>query len=790
MDGEGAPAAAFAALLRRYRLQAGLAQEALAERAGLSREAISLLERGRRRPYPATVRQLADALGLAPAERTALMARASAAPPAPAEPRSDGWRGAPPALTPLIGRDALVATVVAQVDAAAGRTRLVTLTGPGGVGKTRLAQAVAAAVAVSADAGAVFWVDLAPLASPDLVLPTVARAVGLREEAGVQSGALLERLIAVLRPARLLLVLDNFEHLLPAAPDVVALLGPCAEMRALVTSRTRLRVRGERVVPVPPLAVPAPTASLTLAELGRVPAVALFVARAQEAQPEFVLTPGQAAAVAALCRRLDGLPLALELAAARVALLPPAALLARLEPGLAVLTGGARDLPERQRTMRATIAWSYDLLPPAAQALFRQLAVFAGGCTLEAITAVCPVASGGGEGAEGLAALETLLDASLLRAEPPAAGEDAPRFGLLETMRAYGWEQLAAHGEEEDVRTRHAAWALTLATRSEYGLVGLQAGQWAARMEAEHDNVRAALDWAVERADTETALWLCARLWRFWEQGRHLREGQRWLEAALPLPGGSPEPRARALRTAGFLAYNGGDHGQATAWFEACRALSRGICALSAQRMLGRLAIEQGDFPRATTLLEEFLAAGHRFANRRGVAIALGDLAALALAQGQTEHAAARAEEALAQMTALQHLDSVPHLSAMLGTIRLRQGNLPAAAQHLEESLRVAQALGQELEMAHGLAGTAALCLACGRPEPAARLSGAASGVLAAVGAPGCEPAVQHETVAAAQAALAAEAFAAAWAEGQARPLEETVAAALEYCAAIGAADS
>jgi predicted ATPase len=398
------------------------------------------------------------------------------------------------------------------------------------VGKTRLAQAVATAVAARADASAVCWVDLAPLAGPNLLLPTIARAVGLRDE----GGALLERLIAALRSAQLLLVLDNFEHLLPAAPDVVALLGPCPAVRALVTSRVRLRVRGERVVPVPPLAVPAETATLTLTALGQMPAVALFVARAQEVQPEFALTMAQASAVAALCRRLDGLPLALELAAARVALLPPTTLLARLERRLPLLTAGMHDLPERQRTMRATIAWSYDLVSSAAQALFRQLAVFAGGCTLAAIAAVCPAAApGAGEGAEGLEGLETLLDASLLRADAPVEDADEPRFGMLETIREYAGECLAVSGEQDTVQRAHARYFLALAEEAAPQLTGPEQGVWLARLEREHANLRAALHWVQDTGDSALLLRLVGVLGRFWSVRGHLTDGRDWLEGLL-----------------------------------------------------------------------------------------------------------------------------------------------------------------------------------------------------------------------------------------------------------------
>ena len=487
----------FGDLLRRYRVAADLSQEALAERAGLSAHGISALERGvNRTAQRETVLRLADALALSGQDRAAFLGaaqRPGSRPGAPPDTSPPMPATLPVPLTALLGREREVHDLIGLLRRDAhGRSavRLVTLTGPGGVGKTRLALAVATALVSDFPDGVIF-LPLASLHDPALMLSALAQSLGLRPK---DDRALPAELAAHVRSKRLLLILDNFEHLLAAAPDLARVLEICPAVTALVTSRAVLRLRGEREVPVEPLAVPDLRHLPAPEALAHCPAVAFFLERVREHRPGFALSVANASSVAAVCARLEGLPLALELAAAQSRIFSPHALLARLERRLAVLSGGPCDLPPRQQTMRATIAWSYNLLTAGEQALFRRMAVFAGGCTLDAIEAICQ-ATGGMEG-EILAWLEALTDKSLLQQTEGADGE--PRFGMLETIREYGLECLSSE-EMAVARRAHALHYLNLAEEAEPQVTGPEQAAWLGRLETEHDNLRAALRWMRER---------------------------------------------------------------------------------------------------------------------------------------------------------------------------------------------------------------------------------------------------------------------------------------------------
>ncbi|HEU5441670.1 MAG TPA: tetratricopeptide repeat protein, partial [Ktedonobacterales bacterium] len=576
-----------------------------------------------------------------------------------------------------------------------GDMRLLTLTGPAGIGKTRLAQQVAVHLRRAYHAGVVF-VPLTTVSDHTLVLPAIAQALGLHDEPRMP---LLDQLKAALAEQEQLLVLDNFEHVVDAAPSIAALLGACPCVNLLVTSRTALRVRGEHEFVVPPLDIPDLAHLPALEDLAQYAAIALFVHRAQAICPTFTLTFELGPIVAAICARLDGLPLAIELAAARIKVLSPQALLTRLESSLSVLTRGAVDLPAQHQTMRHAIAWSYDLLTEPERRLFRRLGVFAGGWMLEAAEAVC--AEPTEQDASVLDRLAVLVDKSLVVSGEGAGGE--PRFRLLELIREYALEQLMAAGEEATLRQRHAEYLTAFAETAGTHLFGESQAAWFARLDEEHVNLRAALGWAERSGAVELGLRLAAALWWFWQVRSHAREGRAWLERLLGLQG---EPqRAHELRV---------------------RA--------EALRGAGNLAWVQGDFAAAKTLLEDSLAFHRRIGDVSGQAHALATLGLVADEQGEWDVAVALFEEALTRFRALDDTNQIAKLYNNLAVVAYRREQYDAAVPLCEQSLALHRQTGDQHSVALTLSNLAEALRVRGDRSRAADLLGQSLAVFTELG--------------------------------------------------------
>jgi non-specific serine/threonine protein kinase len=704
-------------------------------------------------------------------------------------------------LTSFVGREqefAFVRGLLARPgvpDTPWVRSRLVTLTGPGGVGKTRLALRVAEAIC-GEFADGVSLVTLAPVHDSDLVAVAIAAALGVR---ATRERPLADALRDHLSRRELLLILDNFEHLLPAAPLIAELLASCPDVTALITSRAVLHVYGERDVPVLPLPLPDPAHLSSPDALAANDAVRLFVERAQAMQPDFALTAANGAPVARICRRLDGLPLAIELAAARAKVLPPAAMIVRLDHCLPLLVGGPQDQPTRLKSLRHAIAWSHDLLTEDEQVHFRRLAVFVGGFTLEAAGAVCgPQATDRGASPvpSVLDAIASLVDKSLLQREPNS--DDDPRFGMLETVREFALERLRTADEETLVRDRHAAWCRNqLQTWWPILLAQAMPKDILARLAVERHNWRAALRWLDDRGEVAALLDVTGLLFWYWLYHSHSGEGLRWLERALAVgPNAPTAARVRVFLGAGVLALRQGDEAHAGALVRECLAVARTLGDAESLRLAlllgGVVAEDTGDYAGAEALLTEGLALSRASAARWETGHSLYHLGIVAWARGDGSKAVTLLEEARALHQGAGDAWSAADAQRYLGLIVTSLGEFARAATLLKDDLAVWVELGVKHEISSCLVNVAVLGATTGQTAEAARLFGAGCALREAIGSRFDPPerATYHRSIADTRRVLGDSAFTAAWEEGRALSSEQAAdvaAALLERVAAMPA---
>jgi len=701
--------------------------------------------------------------------------------------------------------------------------RLVTITGPGGIGKTRLAIEIASGVTDSFPGG-IHFVALSAVNDPGLLLSVIVQTLGIREAGGQSALELLKKNLQDPSRSAVLFLLDNFEHLLQAAPTIAELLAIGPNLKILVTSRAALHIYGEHEFPVPPLALPDSRTKPPVEDLSKYPAVALFLQRAGAARPDFELNRENASAIIEICNRLDGLPLAIELAAARVKVLSLAAMRTRLASRLQLLTGGARDLPQRQQTLRAAIDWSYDLLSPAEQKLFRRLSVFAGGCTLEGVEAVCDAKAD--LDLDLLDGMASMVDKSLLQQVEQPNGES--RFKMLETIREYAREKLEASQEEAPTRRAHAAYCLVIAEEAATETGETVGAEWLENFVLEHDNSRAALEWLTETGDADWGLRLGSALFRFWERLEYLSEGRDRLDKLLKLPGAAmpTKARARALFAAGILAAEQGDYGQTEALIGESRDTSRELgdkqgvaVSLNALAVMVR---DRGDLAAAHALFEENVALWRELGDRKAIARALSNLASVVklrgdfararsiydeclalfrqigdrmgvawsinyegdLARDQGDSAAARTlyEQALSMFRELGDRWGIAGTLADLGNLAREQGDCATAHALYRESLKIFQ----ELEHKRGIARLLE-CFACSasvqsQAERSLRLAGAAAALRQNIGAPLTpkEQAKLETHLDPARYALTNTSGATAWLEGWGMPLEKAIEKAIE----------
>ena len=798
----GQESTSFAGVLRQHRVAAGLTQEALAERSGLGIRSIQGLERGESQPRRETLRRLIDALRLSP-ERAAELERAGQ--PAPRR-RQDvsttagaaqRRRGSDPAachnlpvqLTSFVGRERALIELRERLRT----TRLLTLTGTGGCGKTRLALQVAANTVDEYPDG-VWLVELAGLAEPELVDQSVATVVAVREVAGQP---IRVTLLAALRSRGLLLVLDNCEHLIEACAKVAdAILRACPNIRILATSREPLGIAGEVAWRVPSLTVASIERVLSPHQLMAGEAVRLFVDRAVSALPSFELSERNAEAVAQICRRLDGIPLAIELGARRVTALSVEQIAARLDQRFRLLTGGSRASLPRQQTLAATVDWSYALLSPPERALFDRLAVFAGGFTLEAAEAM---AADGGEdansspdSADSLAPsdvsdlLTRLVDKSLVVADPEAAGTG--RYRLLETLRQYAHDRLVARGELEEIRRRHAAYYVSFAVEAGHQLLGPDQVSWLDWLDRDHDNLHAALSWAIERRDAELGMRMAVGLAYFWYFRGHYSEARALRAAVLALPA-RPDLaalRAELLQGAGMLMLHQGDYDTARAFLDEGVTVARRVgdrdLLVPTLATLGFVTRVRCEYATARSALEEGLPLARAAGDTFHTAMTLHHLGLLALeADRDLETAWSLNDEALALFGRIGNRRMIGVVRLAMGRVARARGDLSGARALVAEALSLHRQVGEVGHVPHMLIILAGIDADAGRLERAVGLAGAAAELGEAMGTR-VWPVILSERDAwlePARHALGDVDFARAWASGEMMTREQAIAYAM-----------
>jgi predicted ATPase len=763
---------AFGPLLRRLRIAAELTQEALAERAGLGTRSIQALEGSAHQPHRETVQRLVEVLGLVGAERLRFE---SAGHPAPRlrQLAAHAGHNLPAQPTTFIGRERELNDVAERLTT----TRLFTLTGSGGCGKSRLALEVASRLLNRYPDG-VWLVELASLAEPVLVPQAIARVLSVPEQAGQ---TMLATLLNALSGKHLLLILDNCEHLIGACAHTIdAILRACPAIQVLATSREPVRIAGESMWRVPSLAVPNPDRLPACDQIATLGAVGLFVDRVQAAQPAFSLTEQNVAAVAQICWRLGGIPLALELAAARGTALSVADIALRMDDRFQLLTGGSRTALPRHQTLRATLEWGYDLLSEPERRLLNRLAVFAGALPLEAVEVVC---------SDCAAADATIFDSLVQLVEKSFVTADIQgtltEYRLLETVRAFAWEQLATSGEGEMMRNRHASYYLALAQAAEQHFEKSDAASWLNRLEHECDNVRAALRWYEESGEVESGFELAGALRLFWQMRGYLAEAREWLGRFLVAPGGmhSSASRAKALRASALLAECQGDEAAYRQLMSESLAIRRELgdsLAIADSLVFGaEVHLRAGNHAEGRVLLDESIAVNRTLENWEGVATAVSWLGRIALEGGDILAALSYQRERLKLYRQVGDRQGEAWALVELGTTALRQDDIPAASAYLVEGLIVSQELEYKWGMFHALGGLAHVAAAQGQAERAQRLAGAAFALKDAIGASSgylTEPDLDSRH---GSPPLSEQALAIAWADGQRMTLEQAIAEGL-----------